>query len=140
MTDKERTATCACKQLSLSVTGDPIYVIGCSCFKCQRRTGSVFGVTSYFPNAQVLNVSGDSNSYVIESDSGAKTERRFCPACGGTVFWEAGFLPDHTGIPVGAFGDPDFPEPTISAWNQSKHHWVTFPEHIPSSLTQKFDD
>jgi hypothetical protein len=135
----ERTASCGCGQLTIRVEGEPQLVIACSCLKCQRKTGSVLSVSSYFHDNQVLEIQGDSRSYEVNNDSGLKVGREFCPACGGTVHWKAQFLAGHTGVPVGAFADPDFPEPTYAGWGQSKHHWVTFPEHCKISDTQKFE-
>src|SRR6516162_1425618 len=59
----------------------------------------------------------------------------FCPTCGTTVFWEADLRPDHIGVAVGAFHDADFPRPTLSVWEESKHGWVGFTHdfaHYPS--------
>jgi hypothetical protein len=42
------------------------------------------------------------------------------------VFWEADLRPDHTGVAVGAFHDANFPPPTLSVWEESKHGWVAF--------------
>ncbi len=38
-----------------------------------------------------------------------------------------------TAVAVGCFGDPEFPEPAVSVWEERKHTWVTPPpnaEHI----------
>jgi hypothetical protein len=35
--------------------------------------------------------------------------------------------PDQLAIPVGAFADPAFPEPTVSVWESRKHAWVSVP-------------
>ena len=135
----ERKATCACGQLSLQMTGDPNFVIACSCLKCQKRTGAVFGVSSYFDDEQIIGIYGDSNSFIKINDSGSKTTRQFCPDCGSTVYWKSEFFDKYTGVPVGAFADPEFPEPSFSVWNQSKHPWVAFPEQWTCSDTQEIE-
>jgi hypothetical protein len=33
-------------------------------------------------------------------------------------------------IPVGAFAEPGFPEPTVSVYEERKHAWVAMPENI----------
>lgn len=134
-----REARCSCGQLSVRVTGDPKVVIACSCLKCQRRTGSVLGVSSYFDNDQVEEVVGDSKSFKHVTGSGRLNERHFCPECGSSVYWKAELFRGLTGIPVGAFADPDFPEPMVAVWNGSKHSWVRLPEHWLSSDTQDID-
>jgi hypothetical protein len=135
----ERTASCACGQLNISVSGEPKVIATCSCSKCQRRTGSVFGVSSYFGNDQVLEISGESTIYKRTSDAGRGIEENFCPQCGSSVYWKPDFLENHTGIAVGCFVDSNFPEPQACVWNTTKHSWVSFPEHWASSDTQDFD-
>jgi len=134
----ERTAACACGQLSITFSGKPKMVIACHCSKCQRRTGSVLGVSAYFSDDLIAAQTGESRLFVKTGDSGKTTTRQFCPTCGSTVFWQADFLANHTGVAVGAFADPNFPEPAISAWEMSKHAWLTLPEQWPCSDTQEF--
>lgn len=134
----ERKASCACGQLNITVTGEPKLVVTCSCTICQKRTGSVFGVSSYFPSDRVLERNGKATKRQRTGESGLLLETNFCPKCGSTVFWNAGFLPDHIGIAVGCFADPNFPEPKAAAWNESKHDWVSFPDNWASSKTQNF--
>lgn len=134
-----REATCSCGQLKIKVKDDPFLVASCNCLLCQKRTGSVFGISSYFNNEQVIEISGESKSFSSKGDSGLFVNRKFCPNCGSTVFWDAGFLPGHTGVAVGSFADPNFPEPAFNAWTKSKHKWLTFPEHWASSETQDFE-
>ena len=134
----KRTASCSCGQLSIETTGDPVLVAVCNCLDCQRRTGSVFGVSSFYSNAQVLHKSGESNLYSKHGDTDPKACSHFCPKCGTTVFWYPDFLEDHIGIAVGCFADPDFPEPQLVGWCKSQHEWVAFPDNWPSSDTQEY--
>lgn len=134
-----REAKCSCGQLMVRVVGDPKVVVACSCRKCQRRTGSVFGVSSYFEDGQLVEITGESQVFETATESGRASKRYFCPYCGTAVYWKGAIFPGHTGIPVGAFADPDFPDPMISVWNESKHGWVRFPDHWISSDTQDID-
>ena len=120
-----RTAHCCCGALRAEVSADPSLVVACHCEQCQRRTGTAFGVSAYFPADQVR-ITGSSKVFSRESQAGRKVEMHFCPECGTTVFWEAAFMPGHVGIAAGAFSDPAFPPPTISAWERSKHPWISF--------------
>ena len=133
-----RTAKCSCENLQIDVVGEPKLVVTCSCLKCQKRTGSVFGVSAYFDNAQVVETRGTYTVFKAISDDGRKITRSFCPDCGSTVYWEAEFMPNTVGVAVGCFGDPDFPSPIASAWNRTKHEWVKFPEQWAHSDTQDF--
>jgi hypothetical protein len=73
-------------------TGEPALVGACHCMECQRRTGSPFGVSTYFPRERVR-TEGLNKVYVRGSDSGRKIELHFCPDCGSTVFWYAEICP-----------------------------------------------
>jgi hypothetical protein len=133
-----RKASCSCGELHVEVNGEPKMVVACSCINCQKRTGSVFGVSAYFANDQVVAKNGEFKSFTSIGDSGGKIERHFCPHCGSTVFWEAGFVPQSLGIAVGCFSDPMFPQPIAAAWCVSKHEWVSFPNGMPTSNSQDF--
>jgi hypothetical protein len=133
-----RKAKCSCGQLSIQVLGDPKLVLTCNCFKCQKRTGSIFGVGSYFDLSQIVSVDGQKQIFEDFSETEKYIKRSFCPTCGSTVFWDAEFKPNHIGIAVGCFEDPDFPEPILSAWTKTKHKWMIYPSHWRQSENQEF--
>jgi hypothetical protein len=60
---------------------------------------------------------------------------RFCPRCGSTVYYILEQFPDIVGIPVGAFGDPNFPAPQVSFYESKRHAWVQLPIGA-----ERFDD
>ena len=101
----------------------------CHCLACQRRTGSVFGAQARFRRASV-EISGQSTQYVRIGDEGSKATFSFCPACGATVHYQTEGSEDSIAIPVGAFAEPGFPEPTVSVYEERKHAWVTMPEQM----------
>ena len=122
-----RTAACACGQLRVTVAGEPERVLACNCRECQRRTGSVFGVSAYFPAAAVAAIEGEHRTFT-RSAGELRFETRFCPECGASVLWTSSALPDHVAVAVGCFADPTFPPPTTVAWTTEQHPWVRFPE------------
>jgi hypothetical protein len=128
-----REAKCCCGSLSAVAKAEPQRVMICHCIECQRRTGSPFGAAGYF-NCADVEVSGPSTVYVRQGTSGKKLECHFCPTCGSSVYWFAEFMPGIIGVAMGAFADPEFPAPTLSAWERSRHDWVTFAHdmlHLP---------
>ena len=134
-----RTATCACGQLQVTVEGAPDRVLACNCRDCQRRTGSVFGVSAYFRDEQVVAIEGESRTF--RRTSGAlRFETRFCPCCGTSVLWRSSALPAHLAIAVGCFADPAFPPPTLVAWAAEQHPWVHFPQDCSSFDKSAFGD
>ncbi len=135
-----RKAICSCGHMGIAVEGNPVSVVACNCLKCQRRTGSVFGVSSYFADIQIVERMGTSKSLTRTSEAGLQMQRCFCPECGSTVYWKPDLEIAYTGVAVGAFADPEFPEPGMALWNQSKHSWVNFPAHWQHSQTQQLAD
>lgn len=128
-----RTARCACGDLRVEATGEPIIVSVCHCLDCQRRSGSPFGAGAFYEKARVR-VLGASTPFTRTADSENKATSFFCPRCGSTVYWESEGRPGIVGVAVGAFGDPGFPAPTRSVYEERKHPFVAFDcelTHIP---------
>ena len=138
MTDtvsKTRVARCCCGSLEVEAKGDPIQVAICSCEQCQRRTGSAFGISTYWMRSEVT-IRGATKMFVREGQEGRELSFYFCPNCGSTVYWEnPERRPGGIGIAGGTFADPDFPPPKYSVWERTKHTWISIPaeEHFPQN-------
>ena len=149
----ERTARCCCGDLSITVSGEPHYVHRCHCDYCQRRTGSVFQVSCWYPEEQIVSRRGDSQVYETSPNlassysqagrsppSSVKIRYRFCRRCGSTVYWEIPLPPGAfgasaavvTAIAVGCFFDADFPGPIEDHHVADRHHWVDLLEGVPA--------
>jgi hypothetical protein len=124
---RHRHAACSCGRLSLEVVGEPVRVSICHCEACQRRTGSVFGAQARFA-LEAVAVKGHSTAFARTADSGEVLTFHFCPVCGSTVHYTNSGLPGFVGIPVGAFADPQFAQPTFSVYERSMHAWVAPPK------------
>jgi hypothetical protein len=138
MTPDTRKAACACGALAIDLAGDPYFVAACNCTQCQRRTGSIFGVSAYFRGSQLAALRGEAQRFTRRSDAGRPVEFHFCPRCGSTVYWTAPREPPSQGlgVAVGCFADPGFPRPMLIAWCVTKHGWAVFPPDVPTDLTQ----
>jgi hypothetical protein len=123
-------ALCQCGSLTATILdGAEAMTVLCHCLDCQRRSGSPFGVMAYFA-ADAVTIAGEATHYVRETDAGNTYTNSFCPTCGSTLFSLPGKYPDMIGIAIGALGDPDFPEPTRSVYEQSRHPWLTLPHKM----------
>ncbi len=89
-----RTAACSCGQLTVTVVGEPDYVAACSCLECQKSTGSVFGVSTYWPKTALLAIAGKSTCWRRGSWKGRWLDNYFCPVCGSTLYWYAESAPE----------------------------------------------
>jgi hypothetical protein len=127
----EREARCSCGKFKVRLSGDPQLVSSCHCQACQRRTGALFGSTSFWRKSQVLAIDGERRSWRRVADSGTGLVHQFCPTCGSTVYWESESSPEIVSVAVGSFADPTFPAPVRTVWTATKHPWLPFPESIP---------
>ncbi len=119
-----REASCCCGAIRLRCAGEPVRVSVCHCLECQRRTGSAFAAQARFARKDVEFISGAPSTFVHKGDSGSTSTRRFCPACGSTVWWSPDAEPDRIYVATGAFADPGFPPPRVSVYSERKHPWV----------------
>jgi hypothetical protein len=127
-----RKATCCCGECWIEVEGEPAINGICHCSNCKKRTGSAFGWSAYFADAQVLAKDGGLSIYEIE---GANPQQRwFCGRCGSTLFWKSAFLPGHTGIAGGCFTDEPLDRPNITVSNDGRCAWVGLPDDWRTSL------
>lgn len=120
----ERTATCSCGQLSVTIEGEPAHHGLCSCLECQKATGGPFGYSGYWSRSAVKTITGSYTSWRRSSDAGRWIENCFCPTCGSILFSYAEFDPTVINIPIGNFADPAFPAPAYAVWNMHRHPWV----------------
>jgi hypothetical protein len=120
-----RKAVCCCGACSIAVEGEPVLNALCHCDDCKRRTGSAFGWSAYFHDAQVVSTEGRYAQHRVRDEQ----VRSFCPACGTTLFWTWTLRPGQTGIAAGAFTQAPLPEPTLSVSSQGCVAWFDMPAH-----------
>ena len=118
----ERTARCACGQLTATCVGEPVRVSVCHCRECQRRTGGAFSAQARFPAAAVT-LAGTTRTWEKVADSGRRAWFRWCPDCGGTVAFANEGRTDIA-IPLGAFDGGDGPVPRLSIYEEARRPWV----------------
>ena len=116
-------ARCQCGALTAEVAAYSPMVVACHCVDCQRRTGSAFGVTAYYP-VEAVTVSGAARAFSRPTAIGGVFTTRFCPVCGTSLLGSTTRFPDLIGVSVGGFADPDAPPPLRSVWEQSAHPWT----------------
>lgn len=120
-----RIATCACGALTATCEGEPPVVSLCSCRECQRRTGSAFGLSAFYPRRAVT-IDGERHDFARTSDDGFVLTFHFCPVCGTSVFWENTRMSDVVAVGVGGFADPTFPMPVRTVYDEHRHPWIGF--------------
>lgn len=131
---EQHEAACHCGQLRIRLNGAPALVSSCHCIACQRRTGALFGASAFFARGQVEARQGEERLFKRKAETGAELTFHFCPTCGSNVYWENSRMPERVCVAVGAFGDPQFPQPARTVWAKTKHAWLAFPDDIPLHL------
>lgn len=122
-------AQCVCGALRLRMRAPAKLVAACHCLACQRRTGTSFSVNAFYAT-DTVEISGAATAFNRVADSGRNVRMYFCPTCGSTVYWRPEAAPAIIGVGVGALADPNFPAPTLSIFERSKHHWVNLAEEV----------
>jgi hypothetical protein len=125
-----RTASCTCGALKAECEGEPVRISVCHCLDCQRRTGAVFSTQAHWPEERVK-LEGEAREFTRHGDEGYWGTFSFCPTCGGTVWYRIERRPGIVSVPVGAFADPNFPEPRVSVWEERRHPWVALATEGP---------
>jgi hypothetical protein len=131
---------CLCGAVRYRVSGstDPTPTGACHCTLCQRRTGSAFGISAYFPDANVKITQGALKTYQYRSDESQRwIKTEFCPTCGTTLTWTAEAVPGMRGISGGTFDDPNWFAVTVHTWTRSALQWMVYP---PGVSVQEKDD
>ncbi|MBB5518235.1 GFA family protein [Amphiplicatus metriothermophilus] len=119
-----RVAACPCGALQVTVSGAPVLIHACSCLACQRRSGSAFTYSAFFPDEQVLAVAGDSRAWRRTGHSGGRHESHFCPVCGVAVYARLDAVPGMIAVAAGCFAEPDFMRPSRFYWTETRHRWL----------------
>lgn len=127
--DHKRIARCGCGELMVTTRGEPQGVHACSCFACQRETGSVFSYCAVFPK-RAVSFNGQPKFWRRTVASGRWLESIFCPICATTVMWRSEHSPKSVGVAAGCFADPDFPAPTMMCWTARAHRWLAPPQGV----------
>jgi hypothetical protein len=123
-----RKALCCCRSCSIEMDGEPSINAICHCDNCRRRTGSAYGWSVYFDEANLRSKAGDLIEYALVGKAGGKQSRWFCARCGTTLLWTIEARPGQLGFAAGCFVDP-LPEPSISASHDKRLDWVPTAEH-----------
>ena len=124
-----RTAECACGRARIAVLGAPSIYGVCHCTNCKRRTGSAFGISSYFNRNEVVGTEGELSVYSFHHAAQNHDQARyFCSSCGTTLYWYNSALPELIGIAARCFGEDPPGEPQLSVTHAKSYPWVGLPE------------
>ena len=103
---------CLCRQVRLSVHGEPLRVGVCHCTDCRKESGSAFTFYAVWPR----------DRFHYTGETSAMQGRRFCPRCGSRLF----SLDDSEAeIKLGILdGAPTRLAPTYELWIKRREQWL----------------
>ena len=118
----ERTAECACGDISITLAAEPELCFACHCDYCQKLTGSLAITGAAFREEDVVSKRGAPTEFDPELPDWPDARRYFCPRCGSTVHWiNPTAFPGMRLVSIGCFADPNFPSPAFVNQTQSRH-------------------
>jgi hypothetical protein len=135
----QRAASCACGNLKLTITGEPLSVYACACLECQRATGSAFSYRARFRTEAITHIEGERRTWRRGSDAGRWVEQTFCPTCGTLVYMSGEAMPNDAVVSVGCFADPAFAAPAKLFWATRRHPWYCLAKGMKSSPPTDID-
>jgi hypothetical protein len=120
---------CLCGALRYEASAPPQYAGYCFCEDCRKASGGGFIGFMGFP-ADVLKFSGASIVHTMTQADGRKSQRNFCPSCGGLVFGGVRGETDQHTVYAGSLDDPSHFKPRIAIFNSQRPEWVPLPPGV----------
>ena len=128
MSEPIRVASCACGAVRVTTRGKPAVVNACACLDCQKRSGSAFSYTAFFPN-EAVRIKGETRAFRTIREARRWHDASFCVECGVSILSQLEVFPHLTGA-VGCFGDPEFDAPGGFYWAKRRHRWLGAPAGV----------
>lgn len=121
------TGGCACGAIRCAVSAEPMAVSHCHCADCRRATGAPFITWMTLPSEGFRLTDG--TPAVFESSPGV--ERRFCGACGTTLFYGAVAHPEEIDVSAASLDDPEAVTLDDHLWSGAALSWVKMADGLP---------
>lgn len=124
------TGGCLCRAIRYEISEPPIVSRVCWCRVCQYIGAGSGTVNTCFARA-ALTLHGEPADYRSIADSGNVMHRRFCRACGTSLFSEAESRPHLIFVRAGTLDDPEIARPASTIWTSAAPSWACINEALP---------
>ena len=133
-----RRARCACGQIEVHASGEPLRVGLCHCLDCRKLHAAPVSAFAIFPRSSVL-VTGPEQGPLPHSALGTfqrkpGDRRAFCTRCGTHVFGVQE-RSEEIELFVGSFDETNLFTPTYELWTIRRERWLG---NLPT-LTRHFE-
>jgi hypothetical protein len=124
---------CACGAIRYECDAPQLFALNCHCRDCQRETGSAFAAILGVSAASFRITRGSPGHFEVVAESGSRTRRAFCRACGSPMFGFPGSRPDLVTIRAGSLDDPSVFRPERDIFTDSAQPWDCMDPALPKT-------
>ena len=117
------TARCACGQIGLTITAEPVGVRQCWCRSCQQASGGGPAHNAMFPT-DALTLSGELAQHSYVADSGNTMIREYCARCHTPVLGHSPARPHLRSVRLGVLDEGHGLAPQMAIWTAEAPAWA----------------
>jgi hypothetical protein len=117
------TGRCACSQVTLSISADPVATRQCWCRQCQRIAAGGPSHNAIF-SADNVTIDGALASFDWAAASGNILTCYFCAACGTHIYAQSSARPHLKTVRFGVIDEPNGLKPDAIIWTEDAPDWA----------------
>ena len=122
--------TCACGEVSVTVTGEALGTRQCWCRQCQQIAAGGPTHNAIFDTGAV-SITGQLGSSAWLADSGNTLTFHFCPSCGTQVYAQSSARPHLKTVRFGMLGTGHGLRPQMVIWTADAPDWAQIDPSLP---------
>jgi hypothetical protein len=134
------TGRCACGDVAIDISGEPIQTRQCWCRQCQRIAAGGPTHNAIF-RAEDVTVDGALAEDRYLAASGNTLTKWFCPTCGSHVYAQSSARPELKTVRLGLLDQPHGLRPQMAIWIEDAPDWAMidpameqFPQQPPAPV------
>jgi hypothetical protein len=135
------TGRCACGQVTLAISSEPVGTRQCWCRQCQQLSGGGPTHNAIFETDEVR-IEGDLACSGWIAASGNTLTSWFCASCGTPVYAQSSARPQFKTVRIGVLDEGHGIRPQIAIWTDDAPDWAVidpemeqFPQQPPAPPT-----
>lgn len=128
--DEEVRGSCACGEVTFTVTGAPGRWLQCHCSRCRRGRSAAHGSNTFYPTPQFAWRTGQGSVRSYSPPDAARFTLAFCERCGGGAPVERDNVP-FVLVPAALFDRDPGARPQAHIHVASKAPWYVFGDGLP---------
>lgn len=122
---------CLCGAVRYKSEVSPVIAGHCQCEDCQKNSGTGHGSHMGVPK-NAVSITGDVTSFDKPADSGNVVTRRFCPACGSSVYSLNSGMTDMVFLRASSLDDVNVFKPQFVVYTDSGAAWDVVDSNLPT--------